>query len=137
MADWITTREAARILDVHLSAIPKMIRRGDLSKRNRRPVLNMSEVIAYREARAATEQERRKARERSLQPKAPAPPDPQHEWLLADAAAAVMGISRVAINARARRGRLPSALANGRRWYRRDHLELVLRAEAAMRQRGT
>lgn len=55
------------------------------------------------------------SRERSRGPKKPEPPDTEHEWLLAEAAGALMGISRIALNARARRGRVPSVLASGRR----------------------
>jgi hypothetical protein len=135
VAEWITAREAAAILGVHMSAVPKMIRRGDLSKRSQRPILARAEVIAYRDGRLAAQEALAAARERARQPREPTPPDREHNWLLADAAAAVMGISRVAVNARANRGRIPSVLANGRRWYRRDHLELVLRAEAAKRRR--
>jgi hypothetical protein len=133
MTDWITAREAAQILGVHMSAIPKMLRRGDLTKRSRRPILNRAEVLAYREAREA-------ARLRPLKPRplkgSPAPPDDEHDWLSSERAAAIMGVgSGIAVNARARRGRIPSVLLNGRRWYRRDHLELVLRADAAKRDR--
>jgi hypothetical protein len=110
-----------------------MIRRGDLTRRPQRPILDRAEVLALRDARAAAAQ----AAARRPEPKAPpAPPDDDHDWLCPDEAAAVVGISRVAINARARRGRLPSVVANGRRWYRRDHLELVLRAEEAQQRRA-
>lgn len=136
MFEWITVREAAQILDVHMSAIPKMIRRGDLAKRNRRPILCRADVLAFRDARLAAEQARLETRGLSEKPVGPEPPDREHDWLLAGEAGAVMGISAVAVNARARRGRLPSVLASGRRWYRRDHLELVLRAEEARRKRA-
>lgn len=132
MAEWITAREAAQILGVHLSAIPKMIRRGDLSKRPQRPVLNRAEVIAYRDARRAAQQAPPTPRPFKGPP---ALPDHEHDWLSSEGAAMIMGVSRVAVNARARRGRIPSVLLNGRRWYRRDHLELVLRAAAAKRER--
>lgn len=133
MGEWIRAKDAAEILGVHLSAIPKMIRRGDLTKREQRPILRRSEVVAYRDARLAAEQ----SRPRHPEPKAPpAPPDDEHDWLSTEEAAAFMGISRVAVSARARRGRLPSVVASGRRWYRRDHLALVRRAEEAKRRRA-
>lgn len=47
----------------------------------------------------------------------------------------MLGCSVVALRARARRGRVPSTLSEGRRWFRLDHLELVVRAEVAQRQR--
>lgn len=118
-----------------MSSIPKMLRRGDLTKRPQRPILNRAEVLAYRDARRAAQAALVAARERAKEPYQPTPPDQEHDWLLADAAAAVMGISRVAMNARANRGQVPSVKADGRRWYRRDHLELVLRAAAAKRRR--
>lgn len=132
MAEWIPAREAADILGVHISAIPKMIRRGDLTSRRRRPTLNRDQVVALRDARRAAEQALAERR----QPKGPpAPPDEAHEWLTPVEAGAVMGVSHVAVNARARRGRLPSVKLEGRRWFRRDHIELVLRADAAKKRR--
>jgi hypothetical protein len=47
-----------------------------------------------------------------------------------------MGVGAAAVNVRARRGRLPSAFHDGRRWFRRDHLELVKHADEARRLRG-
>ena len=40
MSEWVTVREAAEILGVHMSAVPKMVRRGDLTPRTQRPRLN-------------------------------------------------------------------------------------------------
>jgi hypothetical protein len=136
VSEWITAREAAAILGVHKSNIPKMLRRGELTKRRQRPILNRAEVIACRDAREAACRALAEAREKAREPRRPRPPDSKHDWLLADAAAAVMGISRVAVNARARREQLPSAKSDGRRWYRRDHLELLLRSQTASRDRN-
>ena len=124
--DWITVREAAEILDVHMSAIPKMIRRGDLTKREQRPVLNRVEVLALRDARAVP----KPARETKALPQ---PPDNVHEWLTQREAAGLMGTGPAAPGQRARRGRLPSEVHDGRRWFRRDHLELVKRADDVKR----
>lgn len=133
MTEWLTQREAAERLGVHLSLVPKMVRRGDLTPRKGRPSLSLDEVVQLAAARkaAAIERDRRRATPRV----GPVSPDDEHEWLLAPAAAAVLGCSVVAIGARARRGRVPSTLSGGRRWYRLDHLELVLRAEVAQRRR--
>lgn len=128
MEEWIRAKDAAGILGVHMSAIPKMIRRGDLTKRQRRPILNRDEVVAYRDARDTARSAPAKPRPAA---RPPSPPDSEHEWLSADQAAHLLGISRVAVNARARRERLPSAVANGRRWYRMDHLRLYLIAQSA------
>jgi hypothetical protein len=124
-SEWITVRQAAQILGVHMSAVPKMVRRGDLTPRSTRPRLERAAVEALRDAREA----RRIPAELS----SPRPPDEAHVWLPTAAAAAVVGCSKVALNARARRGRIPSVLHEGRRWYRLDHLELWLKAQAAQR----
>ena len=54
-------------------------------------------------------------------------------WLDAYAVAALMGVGREAVRVRARRGKLPSELHDGRRWFRRDHPELVKQADRVRR----
>lgn len=132
MSEWVTQRQAAELLGVHISLVPKMVRRGELSPRAGRPSLSRAEVLeaAAARERRAMERERR----RSMSP-GPQPPDTEHDWLLAPAAAAVLGCSVVAIGARARRGRVPSTLHDGRRWFRLDHLELLVRAQVARERR--
>ena len=68
-------------------------------------------------------------------PRTARPPDDAHDWLSSQEAAAVMGVGPTAVRVRARRGKLPSELHDGRRWFRRDHLELVKKADAAKRRR--
>lgn len=126
MSDWITAREAAAILGVHVSAVPKMTRRGDLTPRRARPSLLRADVEALRDLRAQPKPQRPSRG-------APRPPDDQHAWLLADEAGALMGVGPEAVKIRARRGRLPSELHDGRRWFRRDHLELVKHADDVKR----
>jgi hypothetical protein len=130
VADWITVREAAGILGVHMSAVPKMIRRGDLARRERRPILNRADVIALRDARRTGAEMRAKPRAGAM------PPDDEHEWLSARQAGSLMGVGAAAVSIRARRGRLPSVKHDGRRWFRRDHLELVKRADEVRRGGG-
>ena len=103
MADWITVQQAADILGVGKSAIPKMLRRGDLTKRAQRPILNRTEVLAYRDARLAAMQAREKAA-RPKGPSQPPPPDTDHVWLTSQQAGALLGVVPIAVNARARRG---------------------------------
>ena len=110
-----------------------MVRRGDLSPRGKRPRLARADVLALRDARAAREAARAAARA----PKPPQPPDNQHEWLTADLAAEMMGVRPEAVRVRARRGKLPSELNDGRRWFRRDHLELVKRADQVKRGKAS
>lgn len=136
MTAWVTQREAAELLGVHVSAVPKMVRRGDLSPRDGKPSLSRDQVLELAAARAVASAEREKRRTTPPQPPTgPRPPDEEHEWLLPPAAAAVLGCSLVAVRARAIRGRVPSTLHGGRRWFRLDHLELMVRADLARRLR--
>jgi hypothetical protein len=136
MSEWVTQREAAELLGVHVSLVPKIVRRGDLTPRRERPSLSRAQVLQLREQRAQAEHERERRRASRSEPRfASLPPDDDYLWLSAHAAAAVLGCSVVALRARAVRGRLPSTLAGGRRWFRLDHLELAVRAEGAQRRR--
>jgi excisionase family DNA binding protein len=129
MGEWVTQREAAALLGVHKSAVPKMIARGVLHPRTgARPTLSRAEVIELAASRDAEAQARVAAQDR---PRGPQPPDGEHDWLPARAAAAVLGIKHSALSMRVSRGRVPSVKHDGVRWYRLDHLELLLRAQAA------
>jgi hypothetical protein len=135
--EWVTIKEAARLLGVHHSAVPKMTRRGLLSPRKgKRPSLSRAEVLDLREARAE------KARLRALPPSKvsplqPEPPDDEHDWVLAGGVAAHIGVSVTAVHQRARRGRLPFILgSDGRtRFFRLDLVDMAVRAQAASRSR--
>lgn len=126
----MTHREAAQLLGVHVSLIPKMLRRGELTSRGESPALSRRQVVelaAAREAEAA-ERERRRATPPSSGPRSP---DDEHEWLPTPAAAAVLGCTEIALKGRAARGQVPYTVHGGRRWFRLDLLELILRARAA------
>lgn len=138
MSDWITAREAAEILGVHKATIPKMRRRGDLTTRpdGERPAFHRQQVIALRDRRAQPRPEQPSSLPGPPhEPWVAGPPDDAYVWLTSDQAAALMGVTRNAVNDRAKRGRLPSEMHDGRRWFRRDHLELVRRADQV--KRGT
>ena len=84
--EWVTQRQAAELLGVHVSLVPEMVRRGDLHPRATRPSLSRDEVLqlkAAREAAAAERESRRVAPPDRLQP-----PDDEHDWLAAPAAPA-------------------------------------------------
>lgn len=123
--DWITTREAATILNVHPLTVTKLIGRGALRRRSKRPCLRRSDVEDLAHHRAQPKP-----------PKAPppvrhdVPPDTEHEWVRGnEAAAAILGVSPSRISQLAAQGRLPFTYSKtSRRWYRVDHLELVARA---------
>ena len=126
----MTHREAAQLLGVHVSLVPKMLRRGDLTSRGESPSLSRAEVVQLAAARAAAaaERERRRA---TPEPVGPLPPDEENVWLPTSAAAVVLGCTEIALTGRATRGQVPCTVHGGRRWFRLDLLELLLRARAA------
>lgn len=128
---WVTQREAAELLGVHPSAVPKMIARGLLTARRRRPSIARDQVVELARARAAAAEER--AHAVPAAPRSPRPPDDGHDWLAMDAAAAVLGCTRIALQGRCARGQVPYVVHDGRRWFRLDLLELLLRAQHARR----
>lgn len=136
---WITQPEAAGILGVHPQTVAKMVARGDLTSRGQSGVLgslDRDEVLALRAARRKSGDWRaceRDARARRRQVSTERPPDTEHTWLRTREAVEFMGVSQPAISQRARRGRLPFVELGGRRWFRRDHLELVKRADLVKR----
>lgn len=135
MSEWITAREAAEILGVHKSNIPKMARRGELTRRAERPVILRADVEALRQRRSQP-----KPLKPPREPKparVPQPPDRDHDWLNSDEAAVLLGQGRSGVNYRVHAGKLPNELHGGRRWFRRDHLELVKRADAVKRGAAT
>ncbi|GAA5136952.1 hypothetical protein GCM10023339_76590 [Alloalcanivorax gelatiniphagus] len=131
MPEWVTQVEAAELLGVHRSLVPKMISRGDLTPRRRRPTLSLDEVLELAQARAIAAEER--ALRRATPTVGGQPPDHHHDWLLAPAAAAVLGCTEIALKGRATRGQVPFTVHGGRRWFRLDLLELMVRARAARR----
>lgn len=124
--EWITVREAADILGVHMSAVPKMIRRGDLKPREKRPKLLRSEVVALADRR--TEQSAARVARRASRGHAPQPPDTAHDWLLVAPAAAVLNLSAGTLSNRVSQGRVPCTVHDHRRWFRLDLLEQIVRA---------
>lgn len=128
----MTHREAAQLLGVHVSLIPKMLRRGDLTSRRESPALSRRQVVELAAARAARADECERRR-RTPRTGGPRPPDDEHDWLPTPAAAAVLGCTEIALKGRAARGQVPYMVHSGQRWFRLDLLELLLRARAARR----
>lgn len=129
MADgWVTQREAACLLGVHQITVAKMVRRGLLTPRRKRPSLSRREVLALARAReaAAAELEGRRGA-----PKGPQPPDDEHTWLRIEPAATVLGVSAGTLSNRTSSGRVPCTTHDHRRWFRLDHLEAIVRARVA------
>jgi DNA-directed RNA polymerase specialized sigma24 family protein len=136
--EWVTIREAARLLGVHYSAVPKMTRRGLLHPRkNRRPSLSRGEVLELRDARAEQAQLQALPSPVKAPPLAPEPPDKEHDWVRADVVAAHLGVGVTAVHQRARRGRLPFTLGSDEatRFYRLELVDMAIRAQFASRSR--
>ena len=130
---WITQPQAAEILGCHVSLIGKLVAKGELTSRGRtgRASLDRDQVLelrAKREERAQAPKKPRRKRTGWSEP-----PDAEHDWLTSVQAAELLGVSAVAVNKRCRRGRLPFVEKAGRRWFRRDHLELVKHADLVKR----
>ena len=136
---WITQPEAAEILGVHPQTVANMVARGDLTSRGQSGVrgsLDRDEVLALAAALAERLQSAANASGTPHEPSAVRtehPPDAEHVWLRTLEADEFMGVSQPAISQRARRGRLPFVEHEGRRWFRRGHLELVRHADLVKR----
>jgi len=131
VTEWVTQREAAALLGVHVSLVGKLVARGDLHPRVERPSLSRAEVVALAEERARPKPAETTTPPDPEEPWTPQPPDDEHEWLTSDEAAELLGLTRNGVNYRAQKGKLPYVRVGWRRWFRLDHLELVLRAEQA------
>ena len=132
----VTLKEAALLLGVHYSAVPKMVRCGDLAPRpNKRPSLSRQAVLGLRDVRA---ERARLPRCRRLQRRRLGRPDDEHEWVDAAAVDAHLNVGAAAVHQRARRGRLPFTLgSDGRtRFYRIDLVEMAVRAQEATRTKA-
>ena len=133
----------AGILGVHPQTVAKMVARGELTSRGPSGLmgsLDRDEVLAVSVARrGAAERKRRERETRAGRQRISTeqPPDDEHAWLRTLEAAEFMGVSTPAISKRARRGRLPYVEHGGRRWFRRDHLELVKHADLVKRPRSS
>ena len=123
----MTFREAARLVDVHRSNVPKMVRRGDLTPRKgRRPSLRLADVLELAEAREEA------ARLRALPsqpeaPEAPLPPDNEEESVQVDVVAAFLNVQPAAVRQRTRRGRLPHVV--GADWHQLDQVAIIVAHE--------
>ena len=135
MTERVTYEEAAKILDCHISNVPKLVRRGELtSSGTRRGALSRVEVDALAHRRSA-----KKQREHSSQLRGPRGSITGRtrttSGSLPRQVAELVGITKPAVLKRIHRGKLPAVQGGGRFWVRYDHLELVERARLAQRVR--
>jgi hypothetical protein len=141
-SQWLSIPEAQTMLGCGEYRVARAIEAGQIEQRSAPrawPSLSRSSVEAFAsvwaEERARNEaaaEARRIAEER----RGSSVPDDEHEWLNAREAALVLNLSPTRVGQLARDGRLPHSVARGKRWYRRDHVELVARARQFRRQDG-
>ena len=135
-AQWISAAAAAALVDCSPGTILRAAANGQIVQRRverHRPSLSKDSVVAYGRARAEAAR-RRPAPAREQRP-ASSCPDDVHTWLTTRQVAEKLALSTSRINQLARRELLPSVTRGARHWYRRDHLDLILNARAAERNR--
>ena len=123
--EWVTYKQAARILGVTHTTVGAMIQDGRLTGRalaaSYYPSINAASVRAHAGEREAAARVREQARhdqeERQL------PPQDGQVWLTARVAAAVLGITPARLYQRAHAGRTPFTWKDGRMWFRRSDIE--------------
>jgi excisionase family DNA binding protein len=135
MTDVVTYQDAANILGCHVSNVPKLIRKGELTSTGKRGgSFNRDQVEALAARREAEGQERAKRPARKYQ-RLDYRPDQNHDWLSPRQVAELLGFTSQGVRHRIHRGKLPAVESGGRFWVRYDHLELVERARLAQRVR--
>jgi hypothetical protein len=136
--DWVSAAQAARIVGCSPGAIQRAARRGEIVQRHvarQRPSLARSSVETFGSRWTGRLAARATARNTTTERPASAPPDDAHEWLSTRNAAQRLGLSTSRLNQLARLELLPVTLRGGRRWYRADHLQLIVNARGAQRER--
>jgi hypothetical protein len=133
MSERVTYEQAAGILGTHVSNIPKLIGKGQLTSTGERGAsLDRDQVEALRDRRDA---ERAAQTQRPRRPPLiDRRPDADHDWLTTRQVAELVGITKAGVIGRIHRERLP-AVENGRLWVRRDLLEQVEAARLAQNTR--
>ena len=134
MSPWVTYDTAAAILGCHVSNVPKLIRKGELTSTGKRGVcLNRKQVEALAHLRAA-EREERASRTPRMYQRIDHCPDHDHDWLSPGRSPNSSGSPSRRPSAASTASGLPAVENGGRFWVRRDHLEQV---EAARLVRKT
>jgi hypothetical protein len=135
--EWITYRQAAKILGVTHTTIGAMVKDGRISRRKLAasyyPSINAPSVRAHAAEREA-DRRVRDQRQRELEQRRQ-PPNDGEVWLSASAAA-VLGISRSRLWQRARAGRTPFTWKDSRMWFRRSDIETRAAVVAFHRRSG-
>ncbi|MDP3890499.1 hypothetical protein [Nocardioides sp.] len=135
-AQWVSYLGAAEVVGCGQTTITRAVRRGDIERRlttNRaQPALRRESVerFAIQWRSAQREQRRRRAVRESRRF---GPPDSEYVWLSPGVTALMLGVSRSRLRQLAREERVPFTMSSGRRWYRRDHVEIAAASRSVMR----
>jgi hypothetical protein len=125
---WVTVVKAAEIIGCSPQTVLAAAKGGRIDQRRLPrgfPSLSRVSVETFADER------QRRAGDRQLAAAhrpASTPPDDQHTWLSSAETAQALGISRRRVDQLAMRESLPFVLAGLRRWFRRDHIEMVAAA---------
>jgi excisionase family DNA binding protein len=129
--EWVSFGEAARVVGCAISTISYHARTGHIEQRpitsTGRPSLRRSAVHEFARQRAAALAVRA---EQSERPRPNQPPDDGHVWLDTVTVALMLGVSDSRVRQLACQGRLPFVHPGRRRWFRRDHIEVIAAARA-------
>ncbi len=135
MSHALTYEQSAAILSCHMSNVAKLVRKGELTSTGKRGAsLDRAQVEALAERRAA-EQAARSALSPHKYQRVDHRPDHDHERLSPRQVAALLGVTRPAVQGRIHRSTLPATENGGRFWVRRDLLEQVEAAGLASQTR--
>jgi hypothetical protein len=143
-AQWVSWSQAADLVGCSRGVIATAVRQGRIEQRDvprALPSLKRSSVEAFKaeyvsQVRDREETARARAAAAAERQVALGPPDDGHVWLDVATTALVLGVSRSRVAQLAATDRLPHWRSNtGRRWFRRDHVELVAAARARLRSR--
>ena len=135
MSEWVTYQQAAYILGCHVSNVPKLVARGELTSTGKRGRSFARDQVEDLARRRAAEREARTARPPRKYQRVDHRPDLDHEWLTTSQVAELLGVTKPAVVGRITRDRLPAVRNGGRLWVRRDLLEQVEAARLARKTR--
>jgi excisionase family DNA binding protein len=129
MSSWLTYHEAAELLGTHVSNVAKLVAKAELTSRGgRRGSLSRAEVEALGERRRSRKAELAARGPRRYQ-RVDHRPDQKHDWVGPREVAARLGVSTVTVRRRIDLETLPGTVHEGYYWVRREHLELIEKAQ--------
>jgi excisionase family DNA binding protein len=129
--EWLSHVEAAEVVGCSPQTVLIAAKSGRIDQRHMPrgfPSLSRASVETF----AAEQQQRAREREQgAAQRPVSGPPDDHHTWLGSAETAQILGISRRRVDQLAKQESLPFVQVGRRRWFRRDHVDLVKHARRA------